>query len=105
MSSSNSTKQIRNYLQGLTKEELIYLIFKFSPQSFLDNINSQLASQSEALVIFNQASKAINNILADENLLYNPSGFERELLKQLDIPCELIRKVVGRRSGLNAAQN
>ena len=29
-------------------------------------------------------SKTIENILSDEELLYNPSDFERELLKQLE---------------------
>ena len=84
MGSSKQTKRIRNYLESLTKEELISLIFKFAPESFFDSINSQFASQSEAVVIFNKVSKAIKVLLSDEDLLYNPSGFERELLKQLE---------------------
>ncbi len=89
MSRSNSKKKIskkkiRNYLESLTKEKLIDLILKLAPQSFFDSINIQLASQDEAMVILKEASKAINTILSDENLLYNPSEFERELLKQLE---------------------
>ncbi len=89
MSRSNSKKKIskkkiRNYLESLTKEKLIDLILKLAPQSFFDSINIQLASQDEAMVILKEASKAINTILSDENLLYNPSQFERKLLKQLE---------------------
>ena len=39
---------------------------------------------STILTIFDKTLKTINNILSDEELLYNPSGFERELLKQLE---------------------
>ena len=84
MSKANSKSKIRNYLESLTKDELITLILKFAPQSFIDNINSQFASKKEALTIFDKTSKIINNILSDEELLYNPSEFERELLKQLE---------------------
>ena len=83
MSKTNSTDRMRNHLESLTKDELINLILKFAPQSFIDNTNSQFASRKEALTIFNKASKAIDNILSDEELLYDPSGFERELLTQL----------------------
>ena len=84
MSKANSKSKIRNYIESLTKDELITLILKFAPQSFIDNINSQFASKKEALTIFDKTSKTIDNILSDEKLLYNPSGFERELLKQLE---------------------
>ena len=84
MSKANSKGKIRNYLESLTKDELITLILKLSPQSFIDNINSQFSNKNETLTIFDKTSKAIDNILSDEELLYNPSGFERELLKQLE---------------------
>jgi len=84
MSKANSTDKVRRHLKSFTKEELINLILKLAPQSFIDNINSQFASNKEALAIFDSASNAIGNILSDEDLLYNPRGFERELLKQLE---------------------
>ncbi len=79
-----SKKKIINYLESLTKEQLIDLILKLAPQSFFDSINVQFASQDEAVLILEETSKAINTILSDEELLYNPSEFERELLKQLE---------------------
>ena len=78
MSKADSKAEIRNHLESLTKDELITLILKFAPQSFIDNINSQFADKKEILSIFDKTSKAIDNILSDEELLYNPSGFERE---------------------------
>jgi len=84
LSKTRSTNKIRNYLESLTKDELIPLILKFAPQSFIDNINGQFASQEEALTIFYETSKTIDNILSNEDLLYNPSEFEQELLRQLE---------------------
>ena len=84
MSQANSTDKTHNYLQSLTKDELINLNLKFAPQSFIDNINRQFVSKKEALTIFDKTSKIIDSIFSDEDLLYNPSGFERELLKQLE---------------------
>ncbi len=84
MSKTRSTNKARKYLENLTRDELIDLILKFAPQSFIDNINSQFASKKEALTIFDKTSKTIDKILSDEELLYSPSEFERELLKQLE---------------------
>ncbi len=84
MRKTNPTDTLCQYLERLTKDELIRLIVKFAPQSFRDNIESQFASQEEALTIFKKASKAIGNILSDEELLYDPSGFERKLVQQLE---------------------
>ncbi len=84
MSKANSKKKTQNYLESLTKEELINLILKVAPQNFLDTIDSQFASQDGAMLIFKDASEAINTILSDESLLYSPSEFEPKLLKQLE---------------------
>ena len=73
MSKTNSTNKIRHYLENLTKDELIHLIFKFAPPVFFENIKGQFASKKEALTLFNKTSKKISNLL-----------FEHELLKQLE---------------------
>jgi len=84
LSKTRATAQAQKYLEKLTKDELIDLILKFAPQSFFDNINSHFSSKKEAVTIFDKTSKAIDKILSDEELLYSPSEFERELLKQLE---------------------
>ena len=72
MSKTRSTTKARKYLENLTRDELIDLIVKFAPQSFIDNINSQFASKKEALTIFDKTSKTIDKILSDDELLYSP---------------------------------
>ena len=84
MTPLSSTKNIKNYLQSLTKEELINLVLKLAPQTFFDAINAQFASQNEAKAIFKKVAKAIDAILADERLLYEPSRFAEKLLEQLE---------------------
>ena len=66
MKQPRSTEKIENYLASLTKEELISLILKLAPRTFLDAINAQFASQREAKTIFRKAAKAIEAILSDE---------------------------------------
>lgn len=84
MQPSNSTEKIEKYLGSLTKEELISLILKLAPQAFFDAINAQFASQNEAKAIFKKVAKAVNAILSDERLLYEPSKFTEKLLEQLE---------------------
>ena len=84
MKKSNSIEKIENCLGSLTKEELISLILKLASQPFFDAINAQFASQSQAKAIFRKVAKAVNTILSDERLLYDPSKFTEELLEQLE---------------------
>ena len=75
MSKTRSTDKTRKDLESLTRDELIDLILKFSPQSFIANINSQFFSKKEALTTFEKTSKTIDKIFSDEGLLYSPSEF------------------------------
>ncbi len=84
MNKTRSKAKARKHLVTLAKDELIDLILKFASQSFIDNVNNQFASKTETLTIFDKTSKTIQKILSDEKLLYSPSEFERELLRQLE---------------------
>ena len=75
---------VQAYLEKLTKDELIDFIIKFAPESFFETVKGQLGSEQEAVAMFQHISRAIDVMLADEELLYHPSGFERELLQQLE---------------------
>jgi len=81
---SKSTEKINKYLEGLTKEELITLIVKFAPQTFLDTIDAQSANKSQATKIYSKVSQEINVLFTDEELLYSPKQFEHELLEKLE---------------------
>ncbi len=76
---------VHNYLTKLTKNELIDLILKFAPQSYINIISAKFSTGNEALVIFNEISQIIEDVICDEELLYSPDRFEQELLKQLEI--------------------
>ncbi len=84
MKPPSSTENIENYLQSLTKEELMNLVLKLAPQTFFDAINAQFASQKEAKAMFKKVAKAIDAILDDDRLLYEPSRFTEKLLEQLE---------------------
>ena len=81
---SKSTEKINKYLEGLTKEELITLIVKFAPQTFLDAIDAQLANTSQAKKIYDKVVQKVDALFEDEELLYAPKQFEHELLEQLE---------------------
>jgi hypothetical protein len=84
MSKTKLTNKVRKYLESLTKEELIDLIMKVAPLTFHENIKSQFATQKGTLAMFHNASDTISSILFDDELLYEPSAFERALLDQLE---------------------
>lgn len=84
MKTSYSAEKVEAYLASLTKKELMGLILKLAPQTFFDAINAQFASQAEAEAIFSKAEKAMDAILSDERLLYDPSQFEQKVLEQLE---------------------
>lgn len=84
MRRTDSRQKSRDYLGNLTKEELVELILKFAPQSFIDAINQQFISEREATKIFKAASKSTLKLFKDEELLWDPSEFERQLAQELE---------------------
>ena len=70
--------RVRTYLESLTKDELIDFIVKFAPPSFFETIKGRLANQQEAVAMFQRIAEDIDELLDDEELLYDPAGFERE---------------------------
>lgn len=84
MSQDKATQTLYQHLESLTKAELIQLIIKFAPESFRTTIHSRVATEEEARIIFKQTSKLIANLFTDEELLYDPDEFERELIHQLE---------------------
>jgi len=79
-----SHEPMRTYLESLTKKELIGMIVKYAPPSFFEIIEGRLANQQEAITMFRRIARKIDAVLDNDELLYNPGGFERELFKQLE---------------------
>ena len=45
MSENNTKNKIHNYLNTLTKNELIELVLKFYPEDFINNINGKFYNE------------------------------------------------------------
>jgi len=84
MSINKTQHRAIQYLENLSKEEIIDLITKLAPSSFLDNINTKFSSNNQGINTFNKISQTINSMFEDEILLYNPKKFEDKLLQQLE---------------------
>lgn len=84
MSENNIKNKIHNYLNTLTKNELIELVLKFYPEDFIHNINGKFYNKKEEIIAFDKVLDEIESIFSDDNYLYSPSQFEKELLNQLE---------------------
>ena len=72
------------YLKKLTKNELIDIILKFAPENFINNINGQFYNKEKSLISFEKALDEIASIFSNDDLLYNPGQFEKELIEVLE---------------------
>ena len=73
-----------NYLQSLSKQQLISLVKKHAPAQFFNEIQNKTASASDALNIFNKVEKNIGKLFQNDELLYNPADFEEQLDTQIE---------------------
>ena len=72
-----------NHLKQLSKSELIKLVKEYIPDDFVLHLQNKKTDKKDALVIFQRVEKKINGFFNDHELLYEPSGMEGALLKQL----------------------
>lgn len=92
-----SSTSLEDYLQSLSKEQLIGLVTGFAPESFRTEIRNRFSGKEDALTIYLRVQKSIEKIFKNENLLHSPSAFEQALMKQVSqlknlehqIPCEI----------------
>lgn len=71
------------HLKQLSKSELIKLVKKYIPDDFVLQLQNKKTDKKDALVIFQRVEKKINGFFNDHELLWEPSGMESALLKQL----------------------
>lgn len=71
------------HLKKLSKSELIKLVKKFIPDDFVMQLQNQKTDKEDAIVIFQQVEKKINGFFNNNELLWDPSGMEDALIKQL----------------------
>lgn len=93
----DSSISLEDYLQSLSKEQLIGLVTEFAPESFRTEIRNRFSGKEDAMAIYLKVQKSIEKLFKNENLLYDPSAFEQALMKQVNqlknlehqIPCEI----------------
>jgi len=76
--------KITEHLQTLSNSELIELVTKFAPDSFIKEIILNNAPTEELNVRINEIASAIKMDIDDEDLLYNPEKFQKNISEYME---------------------
>lgn len=82
--SEKSMNFLEEYLDTLFKDDLIRLVIKFAPKSYIKEIHNRKVNANEGKTVLNKAEKKIRKFFEDDDLLYDPEGMEAAILKELD---------------------
>jgi len=74
----------KNHLKKLTKDELINLVIRYAPDNYIRQIQNSKSTQKDASAIFDKVEKKVRENLSDEELLWDPSGMDAAIMKQLN---------------------
>ena len=74
---------IKQYLQSLSKDELIDLVKKYAPKQFWVEIKNTFSNSSSAQTTFRKVERNIQKIFKDSDCLNNPGDFDAELNKEI----------------------
>ncbi|MGV8138155.1 MAG: SWIM zinc finger domain-containing protein [Mangrovibacterium sp.] len=67
------------YLQGLSKEELISLVKQYAPEQFWVKVRNQFSDSTSASGTFSRAERKIRKIFSGGDSLYDPDEFSESL--------------------------
>lgn len=82
--SIESVDYFKEHLKKLNKDELINLVLRYVPDDYIRQIQNSKSTQKDASAIFDKVEKKICNHLKDEDLLWDPSGMDAAIMKQLN---------------------
>lgn len=71
------------YLKSLSKPELASLVMKYAPEQFFTQINNKFSDSNSAQYGFKKIKANIQDLFKDQDLLYEPDGFDFALNKEL----------------------
>ncbi len=71
------------YLQSLSKNELIALVKKFAPEQFWIEIKNKFSDNSTAQAAFRKVERAVQKLFNDRVYLHSPGDFETALDKEI----------------------
>jgi|GEM_PF-2752519 len=75
----NTKESIHEYLQSLSKNELISLVEKYAPEQFFTAISNKFADTGTAQHIFGKIERNIRRLFKNEQLLYDIGSFSHAL--------------------------
>ncbi len=77
-------KKVEQYLQSLSKEELIGLVLKFAPGDFKEFITFSSLGKDQSKKFFDKVVLQIESLFQDDELIYDPVSFENALVALLE---------------------
>jgi len=81
---TNKGQIFNEYLNSLSKEELIKLANDFAPESFINSIALKNTPIENAMTVFKKIKSSIKNLFSDDELLHQPAIFERRFNKRIE---------------------
>jgi len=75
---------LEKHLESHSKKDLIKLVMKFAPMDFVTEIRNREVLKTDAEAIIRKAEMKIRKFFENDELLYDPSGMEEELMLQLN---------------------
>lgn len=79
----NPGTDINQYLQSLSKNDLISLVKKFAPEQFWVGVKNTFSDSSSAQTTFKKVERNIQNIFKGSDNLYSPGDFDAALDKEI----------------------
>ncbi len=76
---------LKNHFDALSKSELVGLLMDFAPRSYVTRVQNQAMADGDASGIFTKVEKRIDELFSDEELLWDPAGFEGVLMDQVKL--------------------
>ncbi len=72
----NVEKLVKDYLQTISKQQLVDLVLKFAPEQFFTTIGNKSQDDKTAKKIFDKVQRDIRNMFSDKELLYDIHDFD-----------------------------
>ena len=79
----NTENRFQQYLQSLSKDELMALVEKFAPDRFRTEVNNKFADAGSAHNVFRKVEQKIRKILENEYLMHDFSEFNQAIDSEL----------------------
>ncbi len=94
-----SGNEILQYLNALSKDDLVSLIVKYAPEQYFTEIKNKFSNSDTAKALFKKISQKIYKIFKNDESLYDPDDFsailDNEILKLSGLEMQLKDEIKG----------